>query len=293
MRMSFKPANMEALKRNMLYLAGMAVLLLLLHSCLPHKKIAKTYVETPPGYNFMLLRPDFLYKENLKEYEIENKDSLTEEQIDSVLFYNSIYLKEIKDAVFIDTLVDALAGRLRNLGFNIYLEEDMDRFMALQQPAYIVNIAQILLEEYVYPYEAEAVVYNEVVTVSDIDLNALGISVWFELNPVNTDQEAARVLFASDQVFDDMEGQFVGGIFGTDMQFQYTIDSLKVQEIYYAAHAVGRKYALYFNDYFLNRYILRNLPPGYDMEEYYHYNPKSGKIYPVAEEYRFIEMDAR
>jgi hypothetical protein len=66
---------------------------------------------------------------------------------------------------------------------------------------------------------------------------------------------------------------------------------LKLEEIYYAGSILGRKYAMYFNDYFLNRYLLQNMPAGYEAEEYYHYSPQSGKFYPIEEQYRFIEMD--
>jgi len=267
------------------------VLLLFMMGCSPYKRVAKEYVEAPPGHTFLILKPEFLYKDNLKDYQIVNKDSLKEEEIDSILFFSSIYLKGIEDRVFIDTLVGNLEKNLERFGFNIYAEDQMEEFMALQQPAYVVNIAQILIEEYVYPYEAEAVIYNEVVSVKDIDLNALNINIWFELNPVNSEDEAARVLFTSDQIYDDMEGRFIGGLFGSDLKFEYTVDSLKIDEIYYAGTALGRKYAMYFNDYFLNRYILKNLPSSYNLEEYYHYNPSSGKIYPIEEEYRFIEMD--
>ena len=273
------------------FLLWTGFLLLFIAGCSPYKKVAKDYVESPPGHTFLILKPDFLYKDNLKEYQIGNKDSLTEAEMDSILFFSSIYLKEIEDRVFIDTLVENVEKNLERFGFNIYAEDQMEEFMALQKPAYVVNIAQIVLEEYVYPYEAEAVIYDEVVSVKDIDLNALNINIWFELNPVNTENEAARVLFASDQIYDDMEGRFIGGLFGSDLKFEYTVDSLKMDEVYYAGAALGRKYAMYFNDYFLNRYILKNLPSGYNLEEYYHYNPTSGKIYPIDEEYRFIEMD--
>jgi hypothetical protein len=278
-------------RKKISLIAWIAVVSVLMYSCSPYKKIAKTYYETPPGYNFMLLFPDFIYKENLKEYEIENKDSLTEREVDSLLYTSSIYLTEIVDSVFIDSLSASLSKNLKTFGFNVYTQEDMDDFLNISGQSYIVNLAQLLLEEYVYPYEAEAVIFDEVISVSDIDLNALNINLWFELTPYNSDNEAARVLFTSDQIFDDMEGEFTGGIFGSNMRFEYTIDSLQVGEIYYAATALGRKYAMYFNDYFLNRYLIKNLPEGYDLENYYHLSPESGKIYPIDEEYRFIEMD--
>jgi len=167
----------------------------------------------------------------------------------------------------------------------------MQDFLALQQKAYIVNIAQVLLEEFVYPYKAEAVIFDEVVTVNDIDLNALGVNIWFEMNPINTDDEAARVLFTSDQVYEDMEGRFTSAPFSGEYKYQYSIDSLNMEDIYKASSILGRKYALYFNDYFFNLHLVKELDPYYNPDIYYHWDPNRQKIYPIEEKYRFIEMD--
>jgi hypothetical protein len=269
------------------------IFIILLTSCLPEKKLAREYFETKDHETFLILTPGFLYKESLKDYELDDNDSLTEEEKDSLLFYSSLYLQYINDSSFIDTLETSLATNLQKLGFKVYREGQMQEFLGLEEKAYIINIAQILLEEFVYPYEAQTVIFDEVVSVNDIGLNALAISIWFEMNPINTEEEAARVLFASDEVYENIEGRFTGSPFFSAMQYRYSVDSLKMEDIYTASEILGRKYALYFNDYFLNRYLLRTLPAGYDLREYYHWDPAREKIYPIDEEYRFIEMDLR
>jgi hypothetical protein len=275
------------------YISGLLFIALTATACLPGKKLAKTYINEPPETPILLLQPEFIFKTNLKEYEIENGEELTEAEQDSALFYRSLYLQYIEDEKFLGPFTSEFEDVLSDFGYRTFDESSLEEFTRVEQEAYVLNLAQILLEEYVYQHEASALVVDEVLTVDSIDLNALGVSVWFELNPVNTEDIPPVVLFANDQIVDDMEGRFITKFLQDEVLFEYEIDSLELSRVYDAAEVLGRKYASFFIDYMMNRYILKNTPGNRISTYYYHYDLLEGAIYPVEERYRFIEMDAK
>ncbi|MCK4289097.1 MAG: hypothetical protein KAW86_07830, partial [Bacteroidales bacterium] len=50
----------------------------LLFSCSIERKIAKQYIELNKPGSVLILIPDYVYKTSLKEFEIENADSINE-----------------------------------------------------------------------------------------------------------------------------------------------------------------------------------------------------------------------
>ncbi len=264
--------------------------LLILISCSPVRKVAKTYVEDMPGLTLLVLKPAFVYKTSLKNYEIEGADTLSESEMDSVLYYNSLFLKEIDDSVFIERYVRGYVQELRKLGFEVYRDQEFDTFMSLGKEGYIINLAQIALEEYVYAYATDAMIMQEVVSVSGIDLNALNIDTWFEFNSVNLEESESKVFYVSDYIFDDLNGRFVARLFTADVKYEFTIDTIKIDTLYSYMWEMGAIYAGYTNDYFLNKHIRKLLPETGQQDLYYHYDREENRLRLAGDFERFIEI---
>jgi hypothetical protein len=162
--------------------------------------------------------------------------------------------------------------------------------MASGRKALVINLAQFSLEEYVHPYSSDEAVDEEIVTIDDIDLNALNYNVWLELSLMNA-EGSRKVFFASDFLMDNLEGVLMQYLFSGDMRYDYTIDTISMSQVYGFASKFGKEVAGYLYDYFLNTYIGNELPPDYQFERYYyHYDPEKRRIYPVDPAESLIEL---
>ncbi len=264
--------------------------LLILISCSPVRKVAKTYVDDTPGLTLLVLKPAFIYKTSLKDYEIEGVDTMSEDELDSVLYYNSLFLKEIDDSVFIERYVRGYVQELRKLGFDVYRDQEFDTFMSLGKEGYIINLAQISLEEYVYAYTTDAMIMQEVVSVSGIDLNALNIDTWFEFNSVNLEESESKVFYVSDYIFDDLNGRFIAHLFSAEVKYEFTVDTIMIDTLYSYMWEMGAIYAGYTNDYFLNKHIRKLLPETGQQDMYFHYDRKENRLRLAGDFERFIEI---
>ncbi len=268
-------------------------LLLLLSGCMPERKLAVSFIENDTALAFLVIKPDFLYKTNLKEYEINGYDSLSDWQKDSLLMDKSLFLKNINDSILISGFTENFTKGLQSYGIKVYPSSLTDTFLLPGHMSYIANIAQMSLEEYVHPFTTDQVVSDEIVTIKDVDLNALNYNIWLELGKLNSDKKNI-VLFASDYLLDDLNGQLRQSIFRDEITFEYTIDTITTEQIYQYGRQMGKEVSSYLFDYLLNIYINENIPPGYPYEpEYLHYDPEKRMLLPADPERRLVEMKGK
>ena len=268
-----------------------AFLSIVLSSCYVEKKLGKEFRENWKDTTVMVLVPEYVFKNNLKTYEIPGLDTFPEWKQDSMLLARSIFLKDISDSVVITDFTARFMGRLEKLGFNVMDEARMDEFLSEHPDGIIVNLAQMSVEEFVHPYTFDYDLGDEMLTVSDIDLNAVSFNLWMEISKLNS-SEKNRVLFASDFVVDELDGYFRQYVFTGDINFEYTIDTLTTSRIYTFASGLGARYAEYLYDHFLNLYIVENVPDRYlyDIRPL-HWNPDIRMFEFKEDENRFLELD--
>jgi hypothetical protein len=227
----------------------------------------------------------------LKDWQIDSADELTEWELDSVLFENSLYLQYIDDSIMLDYYTSNFINELKAYGFNVYGEDSLMSFLNGQQNAFIVNMAQLEIEEYVMPIKEEEE-FGEYIYFEVIDLNAVNLNSWFEVSRVN-DDERVDVFFTSLYATDDLEGFFTFNYFTGDVGFRYSIDTLRMDEIYQLGAVAGYTYAGYTFDYLMNTYIQKRLLEEglYSTNTYYHYNRRKGYLVPASEERRFLPLE--
>jgi hypothetical protein len=268
-----------------------ALAIFLLTGCNVELKLARSFVDAGKPTEYLLLRPAIILKYNLKEFEIPGLDTLEGYRKDSTLFAHSIFLKSIEDTLLIEQFTAGFIKTLESYGAKVVLEGSIDTLMQKEGDAYVVNIAQFSLEEYIHPYSNEEAVYDEVVVIDGIDLNAINYNLWIELSHLNTEKNN-KVLFLSDYLLDNMKGTLKQNILSGKYSYDYTIDTIKTEEVYEFANWFGKKSATYLFDYLMNAYMDENIPEEYPYERYYyHYDQQRSSFYAIGEEDRFIELE--
>jgi hypothetical protein len=268
-----------------------ALIIILLTACSVEQKLARSFIDIGKPEEFLFLRPTIILKYNLKEFEIPGVDTLEEYRKDSVLIASSLFLNAISDSMLIEQFTTGFVKKLETYGGRVVLENSIDTLMEKEGNPYIVNIAQFSLEEYIHPYSSEEEVYNEVVVIDGIDLNAINYNLWLELSHMNTEKKN-KILFLSDYLLDTMNGTLKQNLLSGKYSFDYTIDTITVAQVYEFANWFGKKSASYLFDYMMNDYIGENIPEEYPYERYnYHYDAQRNSFYPIGEEDRFIELE--
>ncbi len=248
-----------------------------LNSCIPEQKVAKTFIQSKQVINLLVNPPEMVYKFNHKGEVIEGFDSLKTELQDSALWVTSRYIQFMSDSIFLENYMNSFIDELRLLGLNVFLESTADSFKANEPQSYIIDIAQVQIDEYLYPLDDEGEFFDSLY-FKRINLNAVDFSYWFDLRKAFVPNPRTTVLYSSVTSYDSFDGRFFNDPFTGQIRYRYNIDSLIVKDLYSSATYLGKKHAGYLYDFFLNQYIARNLPEGLEMTDYFHFNRKRQTI---------------
>ena len=267
------------------FLSGLLILagLVSLQSCLPERKVANTFIQSQHMITLLVNPPAIVFKYNHKGEAIERFDSLSQAQQDSALWTQSSYIQFINDSTLLENYMNSFIEELRLLGFNVYLNSSIDSFNAVKPQSYILNVAQIQVDEYYYPLKDEDA-FLDTVYYKEFNLNAVDFSCWFDLSKAGTETSRKALLYATNTAYDTFDGRFFNDPFSGTVRYKYTIDSLKTKDVYDMATYLGKKHAGYLYDFFMNQYIAKHLPEGIKMEDYYHYNRIRKSFNPAYDE---------
>ncbi|MCK9220638.1 MAG: hypothetical protein M0P47_11390 [Bacteroidales bacterium] len=271
---------------SILALTAMICGCFLLTSCLPERKVAQTFIQMPHSINLLVFPPEMVYKYNHKGEMVKGFDSLSDKQQDSALWVDSKYIQFLSDSILLESYMNHFIDQLRALGFNVYLSDAIDSFLVAGPQSYQLEVSQIQLDEYLYPLRDEQP-YEDTVYSKVFDLNAVDFSCWFDLCKAHTQKPKKTVLFSAHTAYDSFDGRFYLDPWVNTVHYKYSIDSLKVKDIYEMANYLGEKHAGYLYDYFLNQYVAKNLPQGEIIQYYYHYDLREKRIIPVEEDEMF------
>lgn len=260
-----------------------------LSACTPEFKLAKEFRENPPQFYLHVTAPQLLFKYNHKGELVEDLNSLNSAQQDSALFYSSGFIQYINDSLFLENYVNGFLDELRSLRLNVFIGNEADSFLLSQPQSYEITIAQLQLDEYLYPYEDQEFFYDTLF-YKRFDLDAVDISSWLEVSKIGGSGSAKTVLYSTHMASDNLEGEFLVDPFRQDVKYSYTIDSLEVEDLTSIASLLGKVHASYLYDFFLNQYVAFHISPGYRPQVYYHYNRFRNTFTPVDEE-RFELLD--
>jgi len=257
-------------------------------SCSPEKKLAMEFVTKTNTKNILVITPEYLYKKNLKTYMMDSLGIADNENKDSLLLLHSKFLHDLNDSLFIANYVLGYTKSLSNFGFRIFTPDETEQFLRIDSNSYQINIAQIELEETLYTYRNEEMIYDTYF-YHDHNLNTVYINSWIEINNLDEDNLNQHIYFASDMITDIADGTFDYDIFSNKVRYMYNIDSLKTNVLYDLAYRLGKEYASYTFDLLLNYELDKNLDPDLRSERYWRYDPLNHIFYPAVDD-RFIPL---
>jgi len=255
-----------------------------MQSCSVEKKLAMEFLQTRDSISLYLIRPEFVFKTNLKSWQIEDFEQMTVSELDSALFTNSLFLKEIDDTLLLNRFFGSFSSTLLRLNLQPYEQENLHGFLSSEKTSYQVALVQLELEEDVYPYRAEEVFYDSVLFYEDFLLNTVNINSWFDISKLNEPTASNNLLYTSHYVMDQIEGRFVNNLFTREVKYKYNLFPMKTENVYALALVLGKAYAGYVFDYLMNEYIFRNFSPGKKPQVFFHFDAETGKVYPAGEE---------
>lgn len=264
---------------GLIVLAGIAGL----QSCLPERKVADTFIQSPHMISLAVAPPELVLKYNHKGEAVEGFDSLTPEQQDSALWYSSRYIRFVSDSIVLEKYMNNLIEELRACGFDVYLNRDHDSALAGIPQCYLFEISQMQLDEYLYPLEEEDA-FLDSVYFKKFYLNAVDYSCWFNLGKYGGENARKTLLYATSTAYDTFDGRFFNDPFSGTVRYKYSIDTLQTRDVYDMAAYLGKKHAGYLFDFFMNQYIAKHMPKGVEPEDYYHYNRSRKSFFPADEE---------
>lgn len=276
--------------RNKIWSATLIILAsVLLASCSAERKLAKQFLQNRKNTTVLLIPADFVYKRNLKAWEVANEGWMDDATLDSVLYLRSSYMQFVSDSIFLETYQNSLINSLRSKGLTVYLQADTDLFLQSTSEKHIINVAQLMLEETVeLLFDPEYDIEYDY--LGDFYLNKVLLSSWFEISGVNEQEPKKAVAFAEMTLTDRFDGRlrffpFTGGTIYT-----YSVDTVKLDDIYAMASSAGFRYSGYIFDYLMNRYVDRNLTAGQTRASYLRYDFSTRMLKQAMDErFEFIE----
>jgi hypothetical protein len=271
-------------KHRSAFFSGL-ILLVFAASCSMERKLAQGFISNPPPVSIQLFSPETLFKYNHKGELIPGFDSLNASQQDSALFADSRYIQFIDDSTYLDKYVNAFIDELRRIGFKVFVEQSLDTFLQTQPQAYLLSMAQVEIDEYLFPLEDSAS-FGDSTFYKSFDLNGVDASTWFEVSKINSTKPVKTVLRSTLTATDGFQGRFLLNGFSSDVLYKYKVDSLTVKDLYELASYAGRQHADYLFDYFMNQYVSINMPQGTVRRGYLHYD-HSRKFLGTTEEEKF------
>jgi len=266
-----------------------AVLIISALSCSPEKKLATEFVYKANTKNILVLTPDYLFKSNIKTYLMDSLNIADDENKDSLLLLHSDFLNDLNDSLFLANYILGYTKSLGHYGFNVFVQNQTEQFLVKDSNIYQVNIAQIELEETLYTYRDEEMIYDTYF-YHDHNLNAVYVNSWFEIVNLEEDNTEQNIYFASDMITDIVDGMFDYDIFSSQVRYMYNIDSLKQDVLYAYAYRLGTEYAGYTFDLLLNNSLNKKLDPNVRSSNYWRYNPANHTFY-LATDDRFIILE--
>ena len=274
------------MRRPLLYIFFLWVLLLA--SCAPGKRAARSFVAQPDPIAVMIVPPSFSYQ-YFYPFDAQNPGAQFDEPGATE---ESFFLKDLDleraDEIFFSSLINTL----RRYPVRVYTPENFDVFLGLSGERYIFTIAQTEIKEYEEPFVERALI-DTIVYRQAFLLNQVARNTWFEM--VKVDDHAAepsmQVLFSNFFTSDIVEGRFRYRPFIGDVIYEYTADVLDLNDVYNLQRQAGQMNARYIFEFLLNSHVQQHARPLLGRPAHFRYDPRSGQITRSRTRDGFLVLD--
>jgi hypothetical protein len=246
------------------------ITLFLIAACSPERNLAKDYVNKYRGNGVMII-PDFvLFKDN-RTIGYDTSIKYTPAQFDSIAWAQSCFIKNVSDSIYLTNFTNSLIDELSAIGYDVYVDGSSDVFLSLPDPKWMVQIAQLQLDEdhHLMFHQMYSVDTGEPYTQST-RINQVLLSSWFEVSRANTANK--QMLYLEAYIEDDFKTGIDFDLAEGSVGMSASRDSIGMENVYEMAADLGKKHADLLFDYFMNDYIREHLPSGIVRREYFHYD---------------------
>lgn len=256
-------------------------------SCSPQKKLAYDFVNKSKGALVAFYVPDELKKINIRkdcDPNIAELFVLDEEQLRDTIEARTKIVNKIDDDVFLEVMIASFKKTLEDYDLKLeYWEKENSKPDSLH---WVVDLSHVEVQEYVTHLLSECGVEGN---VEFFAATAVNVASWFEL--INDDE--SHFLF-TEQNYEE----YIADCY-------YTLDSLNnlitnveyrrltIDEFYDFAVILGKLYAGYTYDFFMNDYVRKEMlrkEKEYPTNSYLRYDPYEVYIYNTSRD-RFIPME--
>ncbi|MDP4290291.1 MAG: hypothetical protein Q8908_04350 [Bacteroidota bacterium] len=238
-----------------------AAVLLLMAGCIPERKIGAEYLSKRQNITLVIRAPEWIKMENLSYDSLKDVEGLSQREQDSIKYYNSQLLQNIKDSTFIGNYVKNLKITLENQGYKTMLASVNDTIFPVTGNAFLINIGQIELDESKIPIRDETQ-YNGKLYGADYDIAKLEMCFWIEVCKIENGiaLQPPRLLFDSQEQTDDDDGYFKLDDQSNKMNYVLNQKEIQPEDVYSYASSIGSDHGFRLNDFLLNEYIAYSLP---------------------------------
>lgn len=255
-------------------------------SCAPHKKLAYDFVNKTKGASVAFYLPEQLQKTNLRsDCNPESVDLilLDECQLQDTINSRIKILNKIDDDVFLDVVIASFEEALKDYGLDLQYWEDENT--APDSLHWVVDLSHIEIQESLKYQVSHCGVEGNYEFIPTTSIN---VASWFELFNDNT----------SDYLFAEHDyDEYI-------LDCYYTLDSLNnlvtnvelkelsVEGFYDLAVVLGKLYAGYSFDYFMNQYVRTEMKKNgeeYSDDIHMRYDPYEMYIYYTRKD-RLIKL---
>ena len=197
-----------------------------------------------------------------------------------------LFLNELSDSVFLETFINSMISEFEKLGLKVYMDNASDSFLFFKSPSYILNIAQLQIEEGYNEFK-DSDEFGGNTYYKAFQTNAVTFNSWLELTQLNPKKEGRKLFFVSETIADIVDGYFTENLLTGEIKYKYQIMEIDVDIIYHYCEVLGARYAGYTFDYLMNDYIMNHFPPGRKRNYYMHYNRANNTLDATWDE-RFV-----
>ena len=243
---------------------------LLLTSCQTELKLAKKYMAERPYIEAAVYFPE--------QAEVKTEYS-------TQLGKKTEVLNGFSQDLFLDVMYNAYAKAMGDYGVEVYVPEDIDN-VQIDSTHWLVMLSRMEISGRITEYEDYLFSDTEEFSYKHA-LNTVNVASWFEVN----DGDWKPVLFCEHNLMDGFDSKTDYSFWAQKIDYNYTIDTLELKDVYNYAVYLGKLYAGYTYDYMLNSYVGNELKKkGYAYQLLLRYDPYKKQLRYAADDDRFIEI---
>lgn len=241
---------------------------LLLSSCSMEIKLANQFVAQSHQYKAAVYFP-----EAAKVTLIQNEEGEYTKVLDS-----------LDQNAFLDIVYASYAEAMGDYGVEVYIPEDEDQ-VPVDSADWLVVVSQVEIQGLFTPYVDY--LFDLIDTYEyTFPLNTVNVAAWFDIN----DGEWHPTLYCEHNLRDDFRSE-VTHSWKEGAQYNYHIQTLKIDDVYNYAVFLGKMYAENTYNNMMNRFIKdkmekENLIPRFQLR----WDPYERSLYLLEEEEGFVEL---